>query len=209
MQLKVYFNEEPIYLCDTLTPELEELLKHPDAVYIDEVSTAAIKSILHEVDKERFHAGVIQHSDFEELKKQFFKYFDIIEAAGGVVQNAERELLFIERLGRWDLPKGKLEEGESLEKCAEREVQEETGIGELKLQYKIGETHHVYEEYGKKILKISHWFSFTTNSTDTLEPQEEEDITKAVWFDTKDIKVPVSNTFPSIRDILTTFFDKP
>ena len=159
--------------------------------------------------KESFHAGIIMNKDLKKLKKAFFKHFILIEAAGGIVQNEKKEILFIFRRGKWDLPKGKMEDTEIPEECAEREIKEETGLKRLVLKKKVGETYHTYDEYGKHMLKTSHWFYFTCNSKQELEPQLAEDITKAEWIKTKDIKMPVSNTFENIKDILKKFFDEP
>ncbi|MEO7266176.1 MAG: NUDIX domain-containing protein [Ferruginibacter sp.] len=209
MQLVIYFNEKPVYLCDDITDELHELMHHPDVVFIDELSTPAINSLLHEIIKEEFHAGILWNKGLEKLKKSFFKHFTIIVAAGGIVQNENKELLFIFRKKKWDLPKGKLEKAEELEACAEREIMEETGVKNLKIKKQIGTTYHTYEEFGKHFLKISHWFFFTTRGPQILEPQTEEDITEIKWISTKDIRVPMANTYPNIKDILSTFFDEP
>ena len=209
MQIKIYFDEKPVYLCDKLSTELKEIMQHPDAVFIDEFSTPAINSLLHEIKKEEFHAGIILHEDLEELKKSFFKHFKLIEAAGGIVQNNNKEILFIFRRGKWDLPKGKMEQKETPEIAAQREVEEETGVTGLKLKKKIGETYHTYDEFGKHILKQSHWFYFTCDSKQELVPQTEEDITETRWIKTKDIKEPMKNTFENIKDIMTRFFDAP
>ncbi len=165
--------------------------------------------MLHEIKKEEFHAGVLWHEDLDKLKKTFFKNFTVIEAAGGIVQNDRKELLFIYRLGKWDLPKGKIEKNEKLEDCALREVTEETGVKELSLKKKIGETYHVYDQFGKHFLKISHWFYMTCTSNQELIPQTEEHITEIKWVKTIDIKEPMKNTYPSIKNILSKFFDTP
>lgn len=209
MHIKIYFGDKPVYLCDNIDKQLNEILHHPDAVFVDEVSGPAIKSLLHEIKKEEFHAGVLWHTDLVKLQKLFFKHFTVIEAAGGIVQNTKKELLFIFRLGKWDLPKGKMEKGEKSDECALREVEEETGVTNLKLKKKIGETYHTYDEYGKHILKITHWYYLTCSTTQQLTPQTEENITAVKWVSTKNIKEPVANTYPSIKDILSTFFDEP
>ncbi len=207
MHIKIYFNDKPIYLCDDIDKELNEILHHPEAVFIDEISGPAIKSLLHEIMKDEFHAGVLWHSDLDKLKKAFFKYFQLIEAAGGIVQNDKKEILFIYRLGKWDLPKGKVEKGEVFEQCAIREVEEETGVTGLKLKKKIGETYHTYNAFGKHFLKISHWYNMTCSKTQNLVPQTEENITAIKWIKAKDINEPLANTYPSIKDILVKFFD--
>ncbi|MFN8251357.1 MAG: NUDIX domain-containing protein [Ferruginibacter sp.] len=209
MHIKIYFGDKPVYLCDNIDKQLNDILHHPDAVFVDEVSGPAIKSLLHEIKKEEFHAGVLWHNDLDALKKLFFKHFTIIEAAGGIVQNSKKELLFILRLGKWDLPKGKMEKGEKPGECALREVEEETGVTGLKLKKKVGETYHTYDEFGKHILKISHWYYITCPANQALVPQTEESITEARWIATKNIKEPVANTYPSIKDILGKFFDEP
>lgn len=209
MKIRIYFNEKPVYLCDAMDTELTELTHHPDTVFIDELSTPAINSLLHEIKKKDFHAGIVLHSNLEALKKSFFKHFNIIEAAGGIVQNDKKDILFIYRRGKWDLPKGKLEEKETPETAAAREVEEETGVKDLRLKKKVGETYHTYDEFGKHILKVSHWYYFTCDSKQALQPQAEEDITETKWIKTKDIKQPMSDTYENIKDIMRRFFDEP
>jgi len=209
MYIKIYFGDKPVFLCDEIDAALNEILHHPDAVFIDELSSPAIKSLLHEIKKPEFHAGVIWNKDMDKLKKAFFKNFTLVEAAGGIVQNSDKDLLFILRLGKWDLPKGKIEKGEDRETCAKREVTEETGIRNLVVRKKTGETYHTYDEYGKHFLKISYWYQMTCKSKQEPTPQQEENITVAKWVKTRDIKEPMKNTYPSIKDILATYFDTP
>ena len=208
MHIKIYFGDKPVYLCDDINKELNEILHHPDAVFMDEISNAAIKSLLHEMVKEEFHAGVLWNSDLEKLKKAFFKNFTLIEAAGGIVQNDKKEILFIFRLGKWDLPKGKVEKGEDIATTALREVEEETGVTNLTLQKKIGETYHTYNAFGKHFIKTTHWFHITCPSKQTIKPQTEEDITEIKWVKMKNIKEQMENTYPSIKDILDVWNNK-
>lgn len=209
MHIKICYGDKPVYLCDSTDAHLEELLHHPDVVYIDELSSPAINSMIHEIRKEEFHAGIIRHSDLEALRKEFFRHFTLIEAAGGIVQNEKKELLFIFRKGKWDLPKGKLDNKEEAATAAQREVSEETGVNGLKLKKQVGETYHIYDEFGKHILKRTKWFHFSCKSGQDFVPQTDEDITEVKWISTKEIKKPMSNTYATIRDILTTFFDTP
>jgi 8-oxo-dGTP pyrophosphatase MutT (NUDIX family) len=205
MYIKIYFGDKPVFLCDEINTELNTILHHPDVVFVDEISTAAINSLLHEIKKDEFHAGVLWNADLDKLKKAFFKHFTIIEAAGGIVQNAKKEILFIYRLDKWDLPKGKLEKGEKLDECAIREVEEETGATNIKLKKKAGETYHVYEAYGKHFLKTSHWYYMSCTGKQNLVPQTIEDITEIKWVDPKNLKSVLANTYPSIKDILSVF----
>ncbi len=209
MHIKIYFGDKPVYLCNEINPELNEILHHPDAVFVDEISSPAIKSLLHEIQKPAFHAGILLHSDLDKLWKVFAKNFTEIHTAGGIVQNQQKEILFIERLGKWDLPKGKIEKGETAEMAAIREVEEETGVSGLKLKKKIGNTYHTYESFGKHFLKTTEWYYMTIKGEQYLRPQKEEHITDLKWVKTSQIKDPISNTYPSIKDILAIFFDTP
>ena len=67
-----------------------------------------------------------------------------IIAAGGIVMNPKQEILWIFRRGFWDLPKGKLDPGETIPQCALREVEEETGINDIQLNELITITYHEY-----------------------------------------------------------------
>lgn len=209
MQIKIYYGDKPVFLCDEMDDTLHELLHHPDVVFIDELSAPAIKSLIHELKKEDFHTGILWNSDLVKLQKAFFKHFTVIEAAGGIVQNENKDLLFIFRKGKWDLPKGKMEKNEKAEICAAREIEEETGVKNLVYKKKTGDTYHIYDEFGKHFLKISHWYYFTCKGKQILKPQTTEDITQVKWFKTKDIKKPIANTYATIKDILSNFFDTP
>ncbi len=203
--LVIYFGQKPVFLTSEVTPEIDEYRHHPDAVFIDELSTAAINSLLHEIHKPEFHAGIIFHEDFPQLKKAFFKHFLLIKAGGGIVKNSKGELLMIFRRGKWDLPKGKLDEGETIEECAIREVQEETGLKELKMQELKGISYHAYEEFGKYILKESHWYEMKAKGNEKPVPQTEEDITEIVWAKREKLPEYISNTFPAIERLLSDY----
>jgi ADP-ribose pyrophosphatase YjhB (NUDIX family) len=208
MQIKIFVNEKPIYLTNALTKDLKELSLKNNTILIENKSVDAT-ALLKKLDKKKYAVAILQSTKIEILKNDFFSQFDIIEAAGGIVQNENKDILFIFRRGKWDLPKGKLEEGESIETCAVREIEEETGISHLTLKRKIGETYHIYEEKGKTILKISHWFYFTCPSSQKMVAQTEEDIAEVKWIATQNIKEPMANTYNNIKEILATFFDTP
>jgi 8-oxo-dGTP pyrophosphatase MutT (NUDIX family) len=126
----------------------------------------------------------------------------LIQAGGGLVENEKREILFIFRRGKWDLPKGKLDQGETLEQCALREVEEETGVGQLELIRFLLITEHEYEDRGKLILKESHWWLMKSTGDQPLIPQMEEDITDIRWIDPADFNIVKQNTYPAILEVL-------
>jgi 8-oxo-dGTP pyrophosphatase MutT (NUDIX family) len=202
MYIKIYFGDKPVYLCNEVDAFLNELMHHPDAVFIDELSNPAIKSLLHEIVKDDFHAGIIWNNDLEQLKKSFFKHFRPVTAAGGVVENEKGEVLLIFRRGKWDLPKGKLDKGETIEQCAVREVMEETGLTNVELKEPLTVTYHTYDEFGKHLLKDSHWYKMKATGKQELKPQTEEDINEIKWVKKKDLSSYFSNIFPSVKDVL-------
>ena len=208
MQIKIYVDEAPIYITDELSAELKNLSTQKDVLLLKDKNIQA-SVILSTVKNNKKKAVIILGENFRQLQNEFFNQFKIIEASGGIVQNEEKELLFIFRRNKWDLPKGKMETGETAETCAAREIEEETGVNNLHLKHKIGETFHIYEERGDTILKVSHWFYFVSEGTQNTVPQTEEDIAEVKWIHTKDIKKPMANTYQNIKDILTIFFDTP
>ena len=128
-----------------------------------------------------------------------------IVAAGGLVLNEKNELLMIFRRGKWDLPKGKLDEGETIESCAVREVCEETGIQNLELMQFVGITFHEYFDkwVNADVIKESHWYLMKTSSHEKLIPQTEEDIEQIIWMNQEQINNALQNSYPSIIDIIS------
>lgn len=126
-----------------------------------------------------------------------------IIAAGGLVLNEKDELLMIFRRGFWDLPKGKLDEGESVPECAVREVQEETGLKSITLQEAVGITYHEYEEKGQSILKETHWYKMQASDAEELVPQTEEDILQIEWVAKDAIAKKLEKTYANIVEIVS------
>jgi len=140
---------------------------------------------------------------FTDACKSFNSLFTRIEAAGGIVRNPNNDCLFIKRLGRWDLPKGKLHKKESAEKGAIREVMEETGITDLRITKKLPSTFHIYtDRKGKEVLKETFWFEMTCERNQILIPQTEEDITEVRWFSADELFIPLHDTYASLKNLL-------
>ena len=126
----------------------------------------------------------------------------LILAAGGLVLNEKGEVLFMFRKGKWDLPKGKLDPGETMDACALREVMEETGLVQVALKNFLLTTEHLYTERGKPILKKSHWYLMEADSHQRLVPQAEEEISELRWLAPADFNIALANTYPSIVEVL-------
>ena len=115
------------------------------------------------------------------------------KAGGGLVYNKKGEVLFILRNGKWDLPKGGTEKEEEIEDTATREVEEETGVGNLKITKKLQKTYHIFKRNGKYRLKITSWFEMTTDFEGIPIGQAEEGIEKVAWLSPNEVKEPLKN----------------
>lgn len=202
MYIKIYFNDKPLFLCDKVEPEIEPILHHDDAIFMDDFSLPGVKSMIHEMLLEKVHAGVYLHTDLEELKSAFWKRFKWMPAGGGLVLNERDEPLFIFRRGKWDLPKGKLDKGEAIEACAIREVKEETGLIEVVSEGFLLHTYHTYYEGSKLCLKETTWFKMRADSSQALIPQEVEQISEIGWMNPDQLADCLKNTFPSVAEVV-------
>ncbi len=142
------------------------------------------------------------NEDIIALKEAFFKNFMLITAGGGVVENEKGEVLLMYRRGFWDLPKGKWDDGETIEECALREIEEETGLTNLLLENLLTISYHTYFFKEKWILKETYWFNIKTNSNQLLNPQKEEDIEEIKWVKKDILKNFYNVTYQNIVDVL-------
>lgn len=131
----------------------------------------------------------------------FAAEFTAVEAAGGVVLNSEGAALMIYRNGRWDLPKGHLERGETIAACALREVAEETGIEAENIgESEICSTLHCYNLYGKWEMKRTHWYEMHYLAGNP-HPQAEEGIVRVGWLTGGELKNALAQSYPTIRQV--------
>ena len=193
---KVFINEKKLSI-NNLPNDDEKNIAYEDF--------ATIEMALDILENSSCQSVNLYGEDPDKIWDDFHDSFTNIEAAGGIVKNDENKVLFIHRLGKWDLPKGKLEPNESLEHAAVREVEEETGIQNLKLQNFIGSTYHTYRERenNAQILKTTFWYLMKSTDSKQLIPQTEEGITKVEWKSKDEILSEVlPNTFKNIELIL-------
>ena len=171
----IYVNDCPLRLQKEITePRAEMTLRYPGKKRFFLQVTDTLESGSYP------NGAVIICPDVDKAWEDFKSLHKWVAAAGGAVWN-DGKLLCIHRRGSWDLPKGKIDEGETIAEAAVREVQEETGINQIDLGVPLPTTYHTYRtRKGKRALKPTYWFQMQTTDS-VLVPQEEEDIEKAEW----------------------------
>ena len=150
-------------------------------------------------EDERIKEISFKYENLEKLFKDFKSHFKYIEAAGGLVKNSKNELLVIHRLGVPDLPKGKIDSGESPKETAIREVTEECGINNLEIISEAEPSYHIYFLDDKKILKKTFWFHMKYDGNEKLVPQKEEAITEVEWCNDEDLLKYKNKTYTGLR----------
>ena len=193
---KVFVNDTPIIITSSSKNENNFPLYPFNDIDFDE---------LLELLKNKNIEGVVLYStDLKKDWSSFTKTMKVIPAAGGLVLNKKKEVLFIYRNSVWDLPKGWIEKGESIENAAIREVEEECGIYDLSIVEKLLTTYHIYFHKGLK-LKESHWFLMTSSYEKELKPQLEEGITEVCFKHKSQIKKAMQNTYANIKLVYDTY----
>lgn len=172
-------------------------------------STAKFDEILEDLEHSKAPQLLVKVKNIYRTWTIFKQKFKLIKAGGGLVYNEKDELLVIDRLGYWDLPKGKKDKGEKMKSCAIREVQEETGIQQLEIIGKKTITYHTYfcKWTKRDILKKCYWYKMKTSSTEVLVPQTEEDITAVFWLPKKRLSEFKNRSYLSISSLFQEEID--
>ena len=193
---KVFVNQKEIILTST-APKGKGVKVLP-------LKSTPFKNIIRIIRTTRVKRLYLMHDNPKKLLSGFKKKLPVTIAAGGVLQHEEGKLLFIYRKKRWDLPKGRVDKGETLEGAAKREVKEETGVKKIKVGKPAGVTYHVFKRNNRYQLKETHWFFMKTSYEGVLTPEIKEDITKATWKNKSKTDKAIKKTYPNIEDL----FDK-
>ena len=201
---KVYFANRPVVFLND-SEEVPHGYGQEVIVSQGKADTMLIESAINRGAKEIF----LMCHDMEWSWRQFASQFALIRAAGGVVSNDRNEVLFIYRLEKWDLPKGKVEKGEELEPAAVREVEEECSIDKLTIERHLVTTFHTYTLKGEQILKSTDWFVMNHEGHDEPKPQLIEGISEAKWISPDKWDFVLANTYPSVLDVLRAFENTP
>lgn len=192
---KLYFSDKTIIIDDDASKydPAEVVFATPGDPSIEKTK------LLQKVQNTKHY--VLIGTDAEALYQAVTQQFPSIEAGGGLVTNADGNILMIFRHKRWDLPKGKLESNECIADCAVREVEEETGIANVRQGRKLLVTNHFYRLNGEWVMKKTSWYEMTYTGNDTPVPQVEEDITAIEWANPGKLDEYLRTTYPTIVDV--------
>lgn len=193
---KVFVNDSPIIITSSSKNENNFPVHLYEDIIFDEV--------LYKIKNESLKGITLYSKNLEQDWLDFIRNLEVVSAAGGLVINNEKEILFIFRNGVWDLPKGKIEKEESTEIAAIREVEEECGIANLSIIKKLVTTYHIYYQDGIK-LKETFWFLMTSDYKGELIPQLEEGITKVSFKNTTKTLKALQNTYANIKIVYDSY----
>ena len=195
---KIYLEKRCIVICPPDDPALSD----PNSIELHLGGMPDIASIVGMFEtSSSLSRAYIPTDDIEGTYKGFCSQFKEVNAAGGLVSNRRGDVLLIRRNDLWDLPKGHQEEGEDISVTALREVQEETGVLNLRLGGLICITDHCYRRNDIWHLKHTWWYDMLYMDPVDLTPQKEEDITKAAWVARSGLSPYLKNTYPSIVEV--------
>jgi len=213
---KIHCNRSLVYLAQAQTDlEIRELPLPKQGLRVAFPGNnfdygAFIEALFHDREGQVF---CLAGPDWQVVVSGFIRHFTLLDAGGGVGENGEGRVLVIYRRGWWDLPKGKMDEGETIENCALREVEEETGLTGLRMVKPLpvlswGQpcTFHTYGQNQQLILKRTWWFVMRAAVPQSLELQAEEDITDARWVNREEVVSLYAEMYSSIADVLQTYF---
>lgn len=157
---------------------------------VDRLSLAKIQGI------------TIWTKDETSMRRLVEQRFRIIEAAGGVVSKGD-QILLIHRLGKWDLPKGKVEKGEQKITAAVREIMEECSVQVVPIT-KLCSTWHTYTRDRVAMLKETTWYAMACIDDTTMRPQLEEGIDKVSWLSEAELNEVLNNSYTAVRYVINT-----
>jgi 8-oxo-dGTP pyrophosphatase MutT (NUDIX family) len=202
----IYINDRPLLLRGT-----DETAPHrlaTDDTHLQTRYTGKRKSLLNYADllekgSPKVRSVELYTDDLDGLWADFRSHYKWVEAAGGVVTNPKLgRQLFILRRGYWDLPKGKIDEGEERQAAALREVTEETGLQDIRLGAQLPTTYHTYRsKKEKRILKPTYWYRMSSEQ-ESLVPEAEEGIERAEWRRLADVLAADAPLYANLRYLL-------
>ncbi len=199
---KIYINNKPLILTTDAKAYIATHTIAAGYMLFTGAFTRNFRLAIQHLEKITGLGAIIEDVSAGSLQEVLYELYTPIDAGGGVVVNEDGGVLMIYRRGKWDLPKGKRDDGEDIATCALREVEEETGLKTLSLTEKICDTYHVYAQGGANLLKCTSWYKMKGSVKDKLVPQQEENILEARWIAEKEMPDVVYKSYEAIREVL-------
>ncbi|MGB1204977.1 MAG: NUDIX hydrolase [Chitinophagales bacterium] len=207
---KVFIKNTPMYLT---TYDTSKHIEHKsDVLQVSYRHQKDLQAIISHIEAKNhgIKAVYIMGKTIEQVQADFKANYKLVNAAGGVAFNEKKEALLIYRNDKWDLPKGKVEKGETIAEAAIREVEEETGVTHLNIENAIfmeanknNITYHTFfNKRGQRNLKCTYWFKMYCGKLQKGKPQAAEGITKVAWIPTKKLNAYTNKTYGSIQDVM-------
>jgi ADP-ribose pyrophosphatase YjhB (NUDIX family) len=188
---KVFINEIPIILSTE-----KKIGKQYTSIPL---KLAKFNKLINDINNGELLYVNLYHKNPEKIEQFLRKKLPVVEAGGGMVFNDKREILFIRRNSKWDLPKGKVEKGETYEEAAVRETIEETGVKDLQVKRFIMKTYHIFKRNGKFKLKVTYWFEMYSNYDGPLIPEPSEGIKKVRWKNFEKTQKALQDSYENIK----------
>lgn len=218
--MRIFINDIPVRIRDIKTKSKKkfdvELIRNQDEdislnklkghVLIQNKNLVAIDKLLKIMTKKKHHkikSVEIRVKDKQKSQTYLKSKFNIVKAAGGIVEKEDKILLIL-RNGLWDIPKGKLENGEKKHEGAKREVEEETCV-KVELLEKICGTWHTYIRNDKYVLKRTYWYRMQCLDDSEMKPQKEEGIKKVEWMDDTHVKIALQHSYGTIGTVIKKY----
>ena len=191
---KVFVNDKPI----VLTTEIEQETYFKNYL----LNNVKLGKVIRTLNTTKLQEARLIHKNKDKILKKFLKKLPNVIAGGGKVYNDKGEVLFIFRNGKWDLPKGKAEKKETIDKAAIREVEEETGVQGLEITKPLEMTYHIFKRNGRYRIKITYWFEMKTTYNGPLKAEESEGITQVAWLNKEQQEEALKNSYANIIGLM-------
>ncbi|MBI2448021.1 transcription antitermination factor NusB [Candidatus Microgenomates bacterium] len=130
---------------------------------------------------------------------------EMVTSSGGIVyrldENKTIYFLAIKNIyNKWTFPKGKVEEGETWQEAAIREVKEETGIESVDIQGEIGDIKFTDKSDTEPIKKTVHFFLMRTEQRETKKNDVKEHINDVAWMTEEKLRQNLD--YPNLVELL-------
>lgn len=207
-----FMHEKPVIICSEGTEKAHQDQDIPGGqlMLLKDPELQNLEALLNTLKDDSVKGYIWETNNPDELWQRAMQHFQHWQAAGGLITNSTGEILLMFRRGKWDLPKGKMDQTETPEQTALREVTEETGLQNIRIERKLTDTWHVYSpsvyksrkkkfQNEKDILKQTHWYKMAFTGSELTVPQIEEDIVDIQWVRPENIQKYLPYAYPNLK----------